>query len=115
MVSIIIPAYNEVGTVAKVLAEIIGHPKVREIIVVDDGSTDGTADVVRAFAAENGDSNVSVIQLEKMAARPMLWKWAFRLPYRMSFYFLMPMYTDSRRKNCRRSWIPCWIFDMRCS
>ena len=65
MVSIIMPAYNEVGTIVKVLAEIKGHPNVREIIVVDDGSTDGTADAARSFAAENTDANISVIQLEK--------------------------------------------------
>lgn len=65
MVSIIIPAYNEANTIADALAEIIGHPNVGEIIVVDDGSSDGTADMARSFALENPESGVRVIQLEK--------------------------------------------------
>lgn len=64
MVSIIIPAFNEAKTIASVLAEIVGHPNVGEIIVVDDGSSDGTADVARAFVNEHPESGVRVIQLE---------------------------------------------------
>ncbi len=65
MVSIIIPAYNEANTIAEVLSQIIGHPKVVEILVVDDGSSDGTSDAVRDFALANPEANVRAIQLEK--------------------------------------------------
>lgn len=44
MVSVIIPAYNEEDTIEAVVASVLGHPHVREIIVVDDGSRDRTAD-----------------------------------------------------------------------
>ncbi|MBW2634970.1 MAG: glycosyltransferase family 2 protein [Deltaproteobacteria bacterium] len=51
MVSIIIPAYNEENTIA----DIVGHIKRRypeyEIIVVNDGSTDKTADVASTAGA----------------------------------------------------------------
>jgi glycosyltransferase involved in cell wall biosynthesis len=59
MVSIIIPAFNEEKTLPQVLREVSGHPKVREIIVVDDGSTDDTAGIARAFV------NVRLIRLEE--------------------------------------------------
>ncbi len=51
MISVIIPAYNEEGTIEEVVSEVIGHPQVGEVIVVSDGSTDMTADNARAAGA----------------------------------------------------------------
>lgn len=65
MISIIIPAFNEAKTIARVLEEIVGHPKVMEIIVVDDGSRDGTSDVVKAFAAAHPEGNIKALRLDK--------------------------------------------------
>lgn len=48
-VSIVIPAYNEHESIAEVVAVLRSAASWREIIVVDDGSTDGTGD--RAAAA----------------------------------------------------------------
>lgn len=42
-VSCVIPAYNEAPRIAAVLREVVGHPAIAEVIVVDDGSRDGTA------------------------------------------------------------------------
>jgi glycosyltransferase involved in cell wall biosynthesis len=48
LVSIVVPAYNEAATIAEVLQRVAGVPFRHEVIVVDDGSTDGTADIVAA-------------------------------------------------------------------
>jgi len=45
-ISCIVPAYNEASRIAAVLEVVTGHPLIDEVIVIDDGSTDGTADVV---------------------------------------------------------------------
>jgi glycosyltransferase involved in cell wall biosynthesis len=45
----LVPAYNEVGTIAAVVQGVL--PFVSEGLVVDDGSTDGTADAARAAGA----------------------------------------------------------------
>jgi glycosyltransferase involved in cell wall biosynthesis len=55
--SIVIPAYNEAKRLPRTLQPILAFIKANswdaEVIVVNDGSTDETADVVRAFSAEN--------------------------------------------------------------
>ena len=48
--SVVIPVYNEAATIATLLARVQAVPLKKEIILVDDGSTDGTWDVVQAFA-----------------------------------------------------------------
>jgi glycosyltransferase involved in cell wall biosynthesis len=48
MASAIIPAYNERQTIDGVIGPLLGHPLIDEIIVVDDGSTDDTAERARA-------------------------------------------------------------------
>jgi glycosyltransferase involved in cell wall biosynthesis len=50
-VSVVIPAMNEAGAIASVLADLQGAATWHEIIVVDDGSTDGTGDIAKAAGA----------------------------------------------------------------
>jgi glycosyltransferase involved in cell wall biosynthesis len=48
--SIVVPVYNEAGTIHEVLRRLQALPHAKEIIVVDDGSLDGTRDVLRGLA-----------------------------------------------------------------
>lgn len=54
LVSIIVPVYNEVRTVRAVIDRLltIELPVPREILIVDDGSTDGTRDVLAQAEAD---------------------------------------------------------------
>ena len=45
--SVIIPCYNEVNTVQQVVQNVLSVDIVDEIIIVDDGSTDGSIDVLK--------------------------------------------------------------------
>jgi dolichyl-phosphate beta-glucosyltransferase len=55
--SLIFPAYNESARLAPTLETVLSYVLQQhwqaEIIVVDDGSTDGTADIVREYAGRN--------------------------------------------------------------
>ena len=47
--SCIIPAYNEKDRIGSVLQTVSAHPMIDEVIVIDDASHDGTADVAEQF------------------------------------------------------------------
>jgi glycosyltransferase involved in cell wall biosynthesis len=51
-VSLIVPAYNEAATIGEVLDRIAELPFETQVIVVDDGSTDGTGDIAAERGAE---------------------------------------------------------------
>lgn len=76
-ISVVVPAYNERERISEMLSEAVDHLDAAhrgrwEILIVDDGSTDGTADVALKWAgqrmAEKGDieeGQVRVCVLEK--------------------------------------------------
>ena len=51
--SVIVPLYNERATVEEVLRRVVATGLAKEVIVVDDGSADGSRDVVAAFAEDH--------------------------------------------------------------
>jgi glycosyltransferase involved in cell wall biosynthesis len=55
--SVVIPCFNEVETVEVVVREVLASPWTAEVVVVDDGSTDGT----RAVLAGLSDPRVRVL------------------------------------------------------
>jgi len=57
-VSVIVPVYNEAAHVDELLQAIHASPVKKEIIIVDDGSTDGTREKLRAMPL---DKDVTVV------------------------------------------------------
>ncbi len=50
--SVLIPCYNEKATVEMVVRRVLATGLASEIIIVDDGSTDGTREILRRLAGE---------------------------------------------------------------
>lgn len=48
--SVVIPCYNEVTTIRECLEAVLAQELVREVIVVDDGSTDGTRKILEEWS-----------------------------------------------------------------
>jgi len=61
--SVVVPIYNERDTVRTIVARVLATPHDKEVILVDDGSTDGTRQVLAEIEAEK-IANVRVIYHE---------------------------------------------------
>src|ERR1022692_3675993 len=62
--SVIVPVYNEIAHVDELLQAIHASPVKKEIIIVDDGSTDGTREKLQAMPLASND-DVSIVFHEK--------------------------------------------------
>jgi len=52
MISVVIPVFNEKNTIEEIIRNVEAVPVDKEIIIVDDFSTDGTREILKAFAKE---------------------------------------------------------------
>jgi glycosyltransferase involved in cell wall biosynthesis len=52
--SVVIPVYNEAKTIRELVRQVLAVPVEKELVIVDDGSTDGTRDVLRELDGKDG-------------------------------------------------------------
>lgn len=58
-ISVIVPVYNEINTIDEIVRRIMAVQLDKEIILVDDGSSDGTQDQIKKIAQDN--NNIKMI------------------------------------------------------
>ena len=78
--SVVMPCYNEAPTVAAVVERVLASPYTGEVIIVDDGSTDGTAEILRRL----DDPRVRVFSQPANRGKGAALRWGFSeatLPY----------------------------------
>ena len=84
---VIIPTYNEKENIEKIIHAIFSLPKVFDILVIDDGSPDGTAEIVKKMMSDEG----RLFLLERSGklglgtAYIMGFKWALERDYQYIF------------------------------
>jgi len=61
-VSFLVPAYNEAATIVEILERVSQLDLEKQIVVVDDGSTDGTGDLVESW--QSGRDDVVLVRQE---------------------------------------------------
>lgn len=53
--SVIMPVYNEAATVAEIVRRVLAEAHEKQLIIVDDGSADGTREILARLAEEHPD------------------------------------------------------------
>ena len=52
--SVVMPVFNEAETIREIVAQVLAVPIEKEILIVDDGSTDGTREILRDLDGKDG-------------------------------------------------------------
>ena len=65
LISLLVPAYNEAATIEDVLRRALDVDLDTELVVVDDGSSDGTPEIAERLAAEIGGERLRVVRCER--------------------------------------------------
>ncbi len=59
--SVVVPCFNERASVEQVLDRVLASPFTAQVLVVDDGSTDGTRELLAKMEADRGDPRLRVL------------------------------------------------------
>lgn len=86
---VIIPTYNEKENIERMIRKIFSLPKLFELLIIDDGSPDGTAEIVKKLASEEFSGKLHLLQrkgkLGLGTAYISGFKWALERDYEYIF------------------------------
>ncbi len=70
--SVVIPVYNEVGNVSEIIKRVQAQKLANEIIIVDDGSKDGTRDILKELDGKDacGSSSTKKTRARELQSSP---------------------------------------------
>jgi dolichol-phosphate mannosyltransferase len=89
---VIIPTYNEAANVRNLIPEILKVNSTLEILVVDDSSPDGTADVVKELMA--ADARIHLVQRHEKSGLGTAYVAGFRYAIEHCFDYVFEMDAD---------------------
>jgi glycosyltransferase involved in cell wall biosynthesis len=91
-VLVVIPTYREVANIEQVIVGVRRHLPHADVVVVDDGSTDGTVEVVVALAAR--DSKIGLMQRDRRGGLGDAYRAGFTFGLRQGYEILVEMDGD---------------------
>ena len=89
---VVIPTYNERENIAKIIPVILLQAASLEVLVVDDGSPDGTGAVVREMM--NGDGRIHLLERPSKMGLGSAYVAGFRYALEQSYDFIFEMDAD---------------------
>lgn len=89
---VIIPTYNEAQNAEKIITEVLQQSDIVEILIVDDNSPDGTADIVRSMMEKN--PRIHIIQRERKLGLGTAYVAGFKFAIQKKFDFVFEMDAD---------------------
>ncbi|MDA8793268.1 polyprenol monophosphomannose synthase [Bacteriovoracaceae bacterium] len=89
---LIIPTYNEIDNIERMLNTLLGLYPELNILIIDDGSPDGTADIVKGFQEKN--ANINLIQREGKLGLGTAYITGFRFALSKGFDYIFEMDCD---------------------
>ncbi len=89
---VVVPTYNEALNIERLVIEVLGQGSQFDVLVVDDGSPDGTGDLVAAMAAQT--SRVQLIRRAGKLGLGSAYVAGFREGLRQGYRYLCEMDAD---------------------
>ncbi len=89
---VIIPTYDEMDNVQRLIPDILGRYENLDILVVDDGSPDGTGDYIANFSGSN--QRVKLIRREKKLGLGTAYITGFKYAIRHNYDYIFEMDAD---------------------
>jgi len=89
---VIVPTFNERENIARLIENVLGQDPRLDILVVDDGSPDGTADIVDAIIAVN--SRVNILRRPRKMGLGTAYVAGFRWALERKYDFVFEMDAD---------------------
>lgn len=90
---VVLPTYNERETIAEVVSRLLGLPHGLDLLVVDDGSPDGTADAVRELIAGHGP-RLRLVERPRKAGLASAYAIGFRTALEEAYDLIVEMDSD---------------------
>ena len=89
---VVIPTYNEADNVAKIIPAVLGQAPGIEVLIVDDGSPDGTAALVRGMMSR--DQRIHIIERTRKMGLGSAYVAGFKFALQRDYEFVFEMDAD---------------------
>ncbi len=89
---VLLPTYDERATIGAVLEQLLALPQHVDVLVIDDGSPDGTAEVVRAAA--DGEPRIRLVERPEKGGLASAYGLGFRLGLEEGYDLVVEMDSD---------------------